>query len=129
MVHLEDSGLELAHPPDDVRGLTVVDPNGHRVGEVDELIIDEEERRVRLLVVASGGILGLGRTRRLVPVDAVTWVDDVVLVEASHERVHCCSEYHPGRAPSPRFEEVYAHFSYLPFWGPSYAHPYFLRRP
>ena len=25
-------------------------PEGHRVGEVDEIIIDEEERRARLLV-------------------------------------------------------------------------------
>lgn len=129
LVDLEGSGLQLAHASDDVRGLTVVDPHGHRVGEVDGLVIDEEERRVRLLVVASGGILGLGRTNRMVPVDAVSWVDDVVVVETSHERIHEGNGYETDRVQSPRYDEVYAHFGYLPFWGPTYVDPYFIRRP
>ena len=45
LVSLDDSGLVLAHPADDLRGLRVLDPCHHRVGEVDGLIIDEEERQ------------------------------------------------------------------------------------
>jgi hypothetical protein len=33
----------------------VVDRGGAGIGEIDDLVIDEEERRVRLLQVGSGG--------------------------------------------------------------------------
>lgn len=128
LVSLDDSDLELAHDADDLRGLTVVDLYQHRIGEVDGLIIDEEERRARLLVVASGGILGLDRTRRLVPVDAVTEVDDQVHIEASNETVHHSAEYDPGIIAAPAYREVYGHYGYPPFWRPGYVNPYFLRR-
>ena len=55
--------------------------NGHRLGDVEDLVVDDQHRRARLLVVISGGILGLGATQRLVPVEAVTKVDDRVHVE------------------------------------------------
>ena len=128
MIRLEDSDLRLGQPLDDVRGMTVVDPHFHRVGDVDDLIVDGEQRRARLLVVASGGILGLVRTRRLVPVDAVTRVDDRVHIELSHEQVHRCVEFDPAPATLVTHDEVYSHYGYLPFWGPDYAPPYFLRR-
>ena len=106
LVSLDDSGLVLAHPADDLRGLRVLDPCHHRVGEVDGLIIDEEERRARLLVVASGGILGLGRTERLVPVDAVTRIDADVHLEVSHEQVHSAT-HDPALELSPAYHQLW----------------------
>jgi sporulation protein YlmC with PRC-barrel domain len=118
VVSIDTSDLKLAHPADDLRGLTVVDPYGHRVGQVDGLIIDEGDRRARLLVVASGGILGLRRSRRLVPVDAVTQVDDEVHIEANHEHVHHSAEYDPELMPQPAYDEVYEHYGYPRLRGP-----------
>lgn len=56
--------------------MVVLDANGHRVGEVHDILLDEEQRRARLLVVASGGVLGLGVHHHLVPVEAVARVSD-----------------------------------------------------
>jgi hypothetical protein len=53
LVRLDDTDLTLADPADDVRGKSVVDTNGDEVGEVDGLIIDQEERRVRLLQLSA----------------------------------------------------------------------------
>ncbi|GAW52248.1 MULTISPECIES: PRC-barrel domain-containing protein [unclassified Nocardioides] len=128
LARLEDVDAVLAHASDDLTGQTVVDPNGHRVGEVDGLIIDLDERRARLLIVASGGQLGLARVRRLLPVDAVTRIDDRVHIEVAHEDVHSGAEYRPGVGPSPRYADVYAHYGYSPYWDASYVSPYFLRR-
>jgi sporulation protein YlmC with PRC-barrel domain len=127
LVSLTASGLPLAQPADDLRGLTVVDPNGHRVGEVDDLIIDEEEHRVRLLVVSSGGLLGLGLTKRLIPVDAVTRVDEQVHIEALHTQVHD-AESDPDLEPTPAYQAMCTHYGYGPFWRPGYVHPYLLGR-
>ena len=48
-------------PEADIRGRTVIDSDGAEVGTVDDLLIDEEEDRVRFLRIGSGGILGMGR--------------------------------------------------------------------
>lgn len=111
---------ESAHvrdlPADDPRGLVVVDPHQHRVGEVDGLLMDLDEHRTRLLVVATAGFVGLPRSWRLIPVEAVTRVDDRVHIEASHEQVHRCPPYQPGPASTSTYDEVYDHFGYPPLW-------------
>lgn len=81
LVYLGRSGLEIATPADDVRGLAVVDPSGLRLGEVDDVVVDVAARRVRLLVVVSGGVLGLATRRFLVPVEAVARVDGRVRLD------------------------------------------------
>jgi sporulation protein YlmC with PRC-barrel domain len=130
LMTLKDSDLMLAHATDDVRGLTVTDAQGDSIGEVDDLIVDERERRARFLVVKSGGFLGLGETKRLVPVDAVSAVDDKVHIEPSREEVHGSLEFDPELEPWPDFEGVYNQYGYTPFWGPGYMSPgYFHRRP
>ena len=53
LLPLEEGQVGLAAATDDVRGLVVLDANGHRVGEVEDLIVDEAERRARLLVRAE----------------------------------------------------------------------------
>ncbi len=128
LVTLTDSDLMLADPADDVRGLTVVDAQGDPIGEVDDLIVDEEERRARFLVVASGGFLGLGETKRLLPVDAVTAVEDEVHVEPAREAVHATREFDPELEPFPAFEAVYDEYGYAPFWVPGYVGPVYFRR-
>ncbi len=126
MVNLRDSDLLLADPSDNVTGMTVLDPYGHRLGEVDELIIDELERRVRMLVVASGGILGLGQAKRLVPVEAITRIDETVHVDRSHEQVYQDQAYDPELTD---YTDVYGNYGLAPFWVVSpYAPPYFHHR-
>jgi len=72
VAYLGSSALQLADPRDDVRGMVAVDPQGLRLGEVEDVVVDIAERRVRLLLVRSGGILGLPDSRTLVPVTSIT---------------------------------------------------------
>ncbi len=137
MVQLRDSDLELAHADDDVRGMAVFDPYGHRLGEVDDLIVDEQERRARLLVIASGGILGLFESRRLVPVEAITRVDESVHVDRDHTRLRDLPadshsgdvlDYDPELMDATAYADVYGFYGLIPFWSPGYVHPFFHRR-
>jgi sporulation protein YlmC with PRC-barrel domain len=52
---------------EDVRGRKVMDRQGEEIGKVDDLMVDEREFKVRFLEVASGGVLGLGATKVLIP--------------------------------------------------------------
>lgn len=128
MVSLRDSDLLLADAQDDVRGMTVRDPHGHRLGEVDDLVIDQQERRARLLVVSSGGILGMGTSKRLVPIEAVSRVDDVVHVDRSHMHVHQDDAYDPDLADAPAYAKVYGRYNLTPSWTAGRVPPYFHHR-
>jgi sporulation protein YlmC with PRC-barrel domain len=71
-----------ANPEAYLRGKDVFDPHGQRMGRVEDLYIDRQEREVRFLEVGTGGFLGIGERRFLVPVEAVTRVsEDQVTVE------------------------------------------------
>ena len=91
----DDGDMTFTDAPDDLRDLVVVDPDAHRVGEVDGVVVDPTDRRMRMLVVGSGGILGLGRVRRLVPVEAIVEVSDHVRIATSHRAVHLVDPYDP----------------------------------
>ena len=82
LVRMGDSGFVPANPEDNLRGKDVYDPHGQRMGSVEDLYIDRQEREVRYLEVGAGGFLGIGERRFLVPVEAVTRVsEDRVVVE------------------------------------------------
>ena len=82
LVRLGDSDFVPANPEDDLRGKDVCDPHGQRMGSVEDLYVDRQEREVRYLEVGAGGFLGIGERRFLVPVEAVTRVsEDQVIVE------------------------------------------------
>lgn len=129
LVRLEDTDLTLADLADDVRGQPVIDSNGDEVGEVEGLVIDQDERRVRLLQVASGGFLGMGKQKVLVPVDAVTAVDDAVHVDADRERVARGPAYDPELVlDQTTTTGFYDYYGFAPYWNAGYINPRFLSR-
>jgi len=76
LVRMGDSDFVPATLEDDVRGKDVYEPEGQRVGSVEDLYIDRQEREVRFLEVGAGGFLGIGEKRFLVPVEAVVEVTE-----------------------------------------------------
>jgi sporulation protein YlmC with PRC-barrel domain len=120
LVRLADAGLDLADPADDLRGRKVLDRNDDEVGKVEGLIIDEQERRVRFLEVASGGFPGFGEMKKLVPVEAISRItDDAVRVSAERTQVARGPVYDPDVVVQRNYyEDVYGYYDYPPYWGP-----------
>lgn len=127
LTRLGDSDLTVADEAEDVRGRTVVDRSGEEAGKVDGLLIDESERKVRFLEVGSGGFLGLGKKQVLVPVDAVTRLDDDhVYISMGREHVAAGPGYDPELMPEPDrpyVEGVYGYYGFPPHWGAGYIYP------
>lgn len=123
LVRLADSDLTVK-TEDDVRGWEVLDRNGDEVGTVDDLVIDPQERKVRFLQVGSGGFLGLGEKKQLIPVDAVVKVDDRVQIAQDRGHVAGAPVYDPSLVPEGEYlEELYGYYGYPPFWAAGYAYP------
>jgi sporulation protein YlmC with PRC-barrel domain len=132
---LSDERLTLTDPAEDVRGYTVIDRHGEDIGSVEDLLVDEGERKVRFLQVKDGGFLGMGGRMFLIPVDAITRIhDDHVHVDQTREHVGGGPVYDPDVVSEDAFRQeafreggyyhgVYGHYGYSPFWAPGYAYP------
>ena len=81
LVKLDDFEGEVQEHWRDARGTKVLDKNGNEVGTVEELYVWQEPSTVHLLVVA------VDDRRFLLPVHAVTNVDDGVKLETVKSKV------------------------------------------
>lgn len=138
LIRLSDTELTIANPAEDVRNRTVVDRDGEDIGGVEDLLIDDQEKRVRFLEVASGGFLGLGKTKVLLPVEAITRLsDDKVYVNQTRQYIAGAPHYDPdlihqeageqGYAVGEKgyYDGVYQYYGYPPYWAPGAVHsPY-----
>ncbi|WP_309065608.1 PRC-barrel domain-containing protein [Microbacterium sp.] len=126
LIPLKDTDQTVARD-DDIRGMTVRDADGEEIGKVDELLVDTVEDRVRFLVVASGGFLGLGEHKSYIPVDAVTAVrDEEVHIDQRREHLAGAPGYDPELINDRQYNEgVFGYYGYVPFWAPGYAYPAF----
>ena len=117
---LSDTGEMVAHADEDVRGRKVVDDAGEEIGSVDGLMIDGEEK-VRFLRVASGGFLGLDRTRVMIPVEAITRVmPHAVSIDRGREHLRGAPLYDPALVEDTDrgyWGSLYGYYGYAPYWG------------
>jgi sporulation protein YlmC with PRC-barrel domain len=124
LVKLSDTNLTLANRAEDIRGRDVLDTAGEDIGKVDDLLIDEQEQKVRFLQVSSGGFLGLGATKFLIPVDAIMrMTEDAVYISHARERLAGAPRYDPSLVDERYLSDVYGYYGYSPYWGPDYRYP------
>lgn len=127
IVSMNEANLDTADPAEDIRGRTVVDVNGDDIGEIEDLMLDQDESKVRFLQVGAGGFLGIGEKKFLIPVDAISGIDDDrVHVDRTREHVTGAPDYDPTLVRDETddlWETTYAHYGYAPFWAPGYAYP------
>jgi sporulation protein YlmC with PRC-barrel domain len=137
---LSQTNLEPVEPIEDIRGRKVRDRDHRDFGKVEDVYVDPSARRARFISVKSGDILGMGGTRHLVPVEALSIEGDDVVVNATTDEINRGPRIDPGRkdldpeAPavhqtgvngsSPIVLEVYEHYAVRdPFWSTSYQTP------
>ncbi|MGO4860107.1 PRC-barrel domain-containing protein [Arthrobacter sp. 2MCAF14] len=127
LVKLSETDRTVALGEEDIRGFVVKDRDGEDLGKVDDLLIDPEGGRVRFLLVASGGFLGIGKEHSFIPVDAVAGIGaEEVTVDLTREHVAVAPGYDPELSSNQAFQEaVYGHYNYTPYWMEGYFSPRF----
>jgi sporulation protein YlmC with PRC-barrel domain len=124
LVKLSGTQWTVADRADDIRGRRVLDPDGEEVGEIEDLLIDHQDRKVRLLQVASGGVLGLGATTFLLPVEAITRVsEEAVQIDQRRERIVGAPPYDPALVDQRYVHDLYSHYGYAPYWAATGVYP------
>ncbi|TQN37419.1 PRC-barrel domain protein [Blastococcus colisei] len=127
LVRLSETDQTVADPAADVRGRPMVDRSGEDVGRIEDLLIDEQEKKVRLLRVGSGGFLGIGKDHFLVPVDAIESIDEErVVVGRDRAGLADAPAYDPELADDPvYYATLYGWWGYGPYWTAGYVYPPF----
>lgn len=125
LTRLGDHGLTVAHHDADVRGRRVKDKDNKDIGRVVDLLIDLGDRKVRLLQVDHGGVLGFGAQSSFIPVDAVTHIThDTVHVNQTGRRIAGAPSYSPELGIADhQCGSLSGYYGYLPFWNPQYLYP------
>lgn len=125
---LSDIGQVVANADEDIRGRKVKDKDGNDLGKVDDLLIDDHYHKVRFLQVEHGGLLGVGRTRPFVPIDAITQItDDVIAISHSRDDVAAAAPpYDPEIVDADKpdyYNNLYDHYDHSAFWERGYVYP------
>jgi sporulation protein YlmC with PRC-barrel domain len=109
----------------DVRGRHVKDKNGDSIGKVADLLMDSRQNKARFLLVETGGFLGVGDTKSVIPVDAITKITEHdVFVDQSRERIAAAPAYDPDLVDDRVYHaSIYDHYGYKAFWSEGYADP------
>lgn len=117
LVKLSDTDLTLEDPAHDIRGRDVYTSGGDEIGTVEDLYFDEDERRVRFLDVGAGGFLGIGEKHFMIPVGAVSEVEeDRVTVDQSREKVLGSPPLDTKVVPGAKYQyEVTDYYEDLPY--------------
>lgn len=126
LVKLNEAGLTVADPADDIRGRSVVDCDGERIGHVSDLYVDDHNR-VQLVEVRAGGFLGIGDRHFVLPIEAVAGVAaDEVRVDRTVEHIIASPAYDPLLVHAhtrESLQETYDHFGVSPSWSTGRSSP------
>lgn len=118
---LTHSGVQMADPAMDLRDREVFDRDGLSVGTVSDLLVEPESGEVRLAEVSSGGgVFGIGRKARLVPIEAVSSGDPrSVYIERTREEILAADAYRPaeGDDEEAQYAAAYSAYGVTPYWG------------
>lgn len=114
LVKLSKSDITLEPPQHDLRGRMLLESNDKEFGDIDDLYVDRDERKIRFLEVSTGGIMGIGKKHYLIPIEAV---DDetpgAVHLSQSEETIKGSPEFDPHSESDPEFQRaVYEHYGY-----------------
>jgi sporulation protein YlmC with PRC-barrel domain len=124
LIKLNDTHLKLTSSAEDIRGRRVIDSRGDDMGVIDELLIDDSQKRVRFLRIASGGFMRIGAQRYLIPVDSIVKISDrYVVANMTREHAACAPPYDPEMVDEKYLDRLYEYYGHAPYWAAGYLYP------
>ena len=120
LVRLSATDWNVSNSDEDIRGRMVKDRAGRDLGTIEGLLIDDAEKKVRFMEVGSGGFLGLGESKSLIPVEAITRVTpDAIYIGHTLEHVASAPRYDPKLVHTELeyFFNLFPYYGYAPSFG------------
>jgi hypothetical protein len=105
-----------------ILGSSVQNLQGEELGTLHDLVVNPADNRVVYGVLASGGLLGLGKKLFAVPLSALkrTAEVDTLLLDMDQERLKQAPEFNPHNWPQMTDRQwiasVYTFYGLQPYW-------------
>lgn len=112
---LGDNHETVSGSDEDIRGRMVKDKEGQDLGKIEGLMVDDVEHKVRFMEVATGGVLGFGERKSIIPVEAITRITaDEVHINRTRDHVAGAPAYDPTlvAADASYFFNLYPYYGY-----------------
>jgi sporulation protein YlmC with PRC-barrel domain len=104
----------------EIIGSDVENRQGEDLGEISDLAIDPQSGRVAFAILSSGGILGIGDKQIPVPMKALSFREDKVVINISKEKLEKAPSFEKDKWPDitdrTRYEKTYQYFGVRPHW-------------
>jgi hypothetical protein len=121
---LRDTDLAFINFMADIRDSAVTDVDCLPVGRVDQLFIDDQERRVRFVRVEPARGFDTAGGTVLIPVDAVRRIlRGVVHVDRPREQLAIAPREISLLDDAEDVEMLYRYYGFSPFWAAGYTYP------
>ena len=104
-----------------IRGMTVVNPQGEKLGEIKELMLDLDTGTIAYAVLSFGGFLGMGDKLFTIPFESLRMdaEREHVVLNVAKERLKeapALSEGQWSQRTDPTYlDRVYTHYGYEPY--------------
>lgn len=127
LIRLTGTVVKIANATDDMRGRQVKDKDHKHFGRVHDVFVDDRERKPRFLLVAHGGLLGIGDKKSFIPVDVIeATTSDDVFVDDAHDHICGAPAYEEELVNDRDYQSrVCAYYGCSPYWSSGYAYPHF----
>jgi sporulation protein YlmC with PRC-barrel domain len=101
-------------------GADVHNRNDEDLGEIEDLVLDPQDGKVRYAVLAHGGVAGLGEKLFAIPWNALSGSDDKIIVDITEEKLENApgfdDEHWPDMANRSWGEDVHRYYGQRPYW-------------
>jgi sporulation protein YlmC with PRC-barrel domain len=114
------SAADLENLDDDLAGRTVYDQTGQEIGNVEDELVEPRRLKVPFLIVQWGGVLGIGKQQRLIPMEAVNRVEaDGVHIDREKDLIGSAPAYQDHMEVEDaelHYSAVYDLYGVTPYW-------------
>jgi sporulation protein YlmC with PRC-barrel domain len=109
-----------AYSEEALRGLTVVNREGEELGEIREVRVDSETGEINFVILARGGVLGIGAERYAVPIEAlkISRDKDKATLTVSENKLETAPRQETGMSDGEFKDVIQKHYGVAPAWEP-----------
>lgn len=108
---------------DDLKGVTVRNPEGEDLGKLEDVVVDGRSGRVAYAVLSFGGFLGMGGKHFAIPWQALQEgsTPEYVILDVPKERLEEAPGFDEDNPPTYNDQrwgtQIYEYYGYQPYWG------------
>lgn len=106
-------------PVDQITGMVVKTSTGEELGKVQQLLVAADQGRIAYVVLAAGGILGIGESQYIIPFSALRQdaAGKHFTLNMDTQKLKDGPKYAERNLDDPKFgQEVHSYYGVTPYW-------------